>query len=417
MRSFMLVLSRFFLIGRRFQNFLIVLGLLLTAGLAQSTVFAADSDQSKANLPPIAFAARVIGDSNRARLIVDFDKDVIHDAYVLDNPKRIIVDLPETVFSLDGELKRLPKSLVSDLRYGTVALGRSRIILELAKPVMIESHRVKQILDENRYRLIVDLVKASPAQFAKAVRVNPKKSISQKQAKPSSKKRFTIVIDPGHGGVDGGASGEHKTREKEITLSFAKKLKALLARNKNFIPILTREGDDFIRLTERVEIARKHKADLFISVHADSLRQKEIRGATVYILSNKGSDDISTALAETQNRTDLIAGLSLPEEKPDVSNILIDMTRRETKAFSKRVASLLVKRLEKDVKLINNPLRSADFYVLKAPEIPSVLLELGYLSNNRDETLMRSDEWQSLAALRLFEAIRDFFRERAGVIQ
>ena len=171
----MLVLSRFFLIEQRFLAFLIALSLLFAAGLSQSGVFAADSDQSKVDLPPIAFAARVIGDSNRARLIVDFDKDVVHDAYVLDNPKRIVVDLPQTVFSLAGELKRLPKSLVSDLRYGTVALGRSRIILELAKPVMIENHRVKQVLDEQRYRLIVDLVKANSDQFAKAVRLKPKK--------------------------------------------------------------------------------------------------------------------------------------------------------------------------------------------------------------------------------------------------
>ncbi len=413
----MIVLNRIRAVKTGLRAAALAVGVLCFTTLGQINGAKAAETRAGNAIPPIAFAARVIGDSSRARLIVDFDQDVFQETYLLDNPKRIVVDLPETVFSLDGELKRLPKSLVSNLRYGTIADGRSRIVLELAQPVLIENHRVKELSDDNRFRLIVDLVKATQEQFSSSVRppVRPKSALNEN--KSASKKQYVIVIDPGHGGIDGGASGSQKTREKEITLSFAKKLKALLASNKLFKPLLTRDGDEFMRLTERVEKARKYKADLLISVHADSLRQKDIRGATIYTLSKKGSDEISRTLANSQNRTDLIAGLSLPEEKPDVSNILIDMTRRETKVFSERFASVVVRALKDDIKLIKNPLRSADFYVLKAPEIPSILLELGYLSNRRDEALMRSDEWQSIAVHNVYDAIREFFDVRVGTLQ
>lgn len=389
-----------------------MLFLSILAGIALAyPQIAAQANETNA-LPPIAYAARVIGDTARSRLIVDFDKKVSHEAYLLDNPKRIVVDLPETVFSLDGELERLPKSLVSNLRYGLIAPGKSRLVLELADAVTIENHLVRELTAEGRHRLIVDMVKATDKQFAAMVRRSDEVSSGDNQARNQNQGPIIVVIDPGHGGIDGGATGANKTVEKDITLNFAKKLRARFADDEAFKILLTREEDTFMGLRDRLAFAREKKADLLISVHADSLKQKFIRGATVYTLSAQGSDELSIVLARKQNRADLIAGLELPTVESDVSDIFIDMTRQETKVFSKQFADIVVKKMRNKIKLINNPHRSADFFVLKAPEVPSILLELGYLSNKEDESLMTSPKWQGLAVKKTADAIREFFKPR-----
>ena len=359
--------------------------------------------------PAIAFAARVVGDENRARLIVDFNRTVEHDVYVQDGPDRIFIDLPETLFSLSDEAKQMPSSAILAMRFGRVSEGQSRIILDLNDAVKIEKHSLKPISGGNRHRLIVDLVKSSRLAFTKSVRPPKLTKIKLPEVEP---RQFKIVLDPGHGGIDGGASGRKGAKEKNITLEFALRLKEALENNPAFSVGLTREGDDFVALKERVSLARQKKADLMISIHADSLNQTRIRGATVYTLSEEGSDDLSRALARKQNRADLIAGLSLPAEKPKVADILIDLMRRESEAFSVRAARLLISHMQNDIKLIRNPHRSADFFVLKAPEVPSILLELGYLSNKMDEKLMQSQVWQAKAVARTKEAIEAFFAPR-----
>ena len=373
-------------------------------------------DRSSANVDgqgPIAFAARVIGDANRGRLLIDFDKALDYEVYLLDEPKRVVIDMSETVFSLEGEVANLPRSLIKAFRYGSIGEGRSRVVLELLGPAEISSHRIKEISAEARHRLFVDFKATNSSRFVKLARKqtqDEQPKIISKKAKP--RETFNIVLDPGHGGIDGGAAGEKQTIEKNVTLEFALQLRELLAQTESFNVIMTRDKDEFLGLTKRLEIARESKADLFLSIHADSLAQKSIRGATVYTLSEKGSDRISRMLAKRQNRTDLIAGLKLPEVKPQVSDIFIDMTRRETEVFSNQFAGLLVQRMRDGIKLIRNPHRSADFFVLKAPEVPSVLLELGYLSNPEDEALMGSKEWQTLAVQRTHDAIIDFFAIR-----
>ena len=359
--------------------------------------------------PAISFAARLVGDDKRARLIVDFNRDVDHDSFLLNNPRRLIVDLPSTLFSLGEEARRVPTSLAKSIRFLPVMGEGSRIELLLNGPVRIETSRVKPVSGGLRHRLLVDMVKTDEDEFASLVR-KEKLPVVREDDKP--KKSFVLVLDPGHGGIDGGATGRQGTLEKQITLSFAQKLKAQLERDKHIKVLMTRSDDRFLRLQERMETARDAKAALFISIHADSLRQRSIRGATIYTLSERGSDEVSRSLARKQNRADLIAGLELPVLKPRVTDILIDLTRRESEAFSIRFAELMVRHLGDDIRLIRNPHRSADFFVLKAPEVPSILLELGYLSNAQDESLMRSAKWQTLAASRAADAIRSFFSPR-----
>ncbi|MEO1397387.1 MAG: N-acetylmuramoyl-L-alanine amidase [Pseudomonadota bacterium] len=366
--------------------------------------------------PAVAFAARIVGDENRLRLIMDFDRAVEQSTYLLSDPSRLIVDVSRTVFSL-GKTDLPPKSFVETIRYGAMSPEQSRVVLSLAEPVRVERTALTALPGRKHHRLIVDLVKTDRKTFLAAVQKAPKVVRSRRTERrlpPKRKKaeKLTIVLDPGHGGKDGGAVGSRKTAEKDVVLKFAKKLRARLAAHPRFEVLMTRESDKFLSLTQRVEFARSNSADLLLSIHADSLRQRYIRGATIYTLSDRGTDEVSRALANDQNRADMVAGLALPEQKPIVTDILIDLTRRETEVFSRRFASILVKRFQDEIRLLKNPHRSADFFVLKAPEIPSVLLELGYLSNSDDEKLMRDDKWHDRAAEQTSDAVQRFFAPR-----
>lgn len=367
----------------------------------------------------VAYAARLVGDKNRARLIVDFDSSVSYKASVIKDPNRVVINLSRTVFSLNKDATDVPDSVVEAFRFGAIDPRTSRIVLSLSSPALIDSQKLKSLNDRGRHRLIVDLVSVDSEKFDKVAVEEAKAPAVTKVVKPKpepnenrSKRKFLIVLDPGHGGIDYGAGGRRGTQEKDVTLGFAMQLAAQLRENPSYEVTMTRHDDNFVSLTQRLEFARAEKADLFISIHADSLRQRNIRGATVYTLSKKGSDSLARSLAHKQNRTDLIAGLALPKLEAPVSDILIDLTRRETKSFSTRFAQAIVRSMRKGVRLIRNPHRSADFFVLKAPEVPSVLLELGYLSNKRDEKLLSSKKWQRMVAGRITLAIDNFFAPR-----
>jgi N-acetylmuramoyl-L-alanine amidase len=230
---------------------------------------------------------------------------------------------------------------------------------------------------------------------------------------PVASGRPVVVIDPGHGGIDSGALGEDGLLEKDVTLEFGRALAAEIRKNGRLEPVLTRDGDSFLSLGERVEVAHRHKAELFISIHADSVRQDYVRGATVYTLSDDASDDLAAALAERENRSDILAGLALEKQDEEDADILFDLARRETRNFSVRFAQALVEDIDGTIPLNSNPLRRAAFKVLKAPDVPSVLLELGYLSNAEDEALFLAESWPQKEAAAVAAAIEEFFAGKA----
>ncbi len=359
--------------------------------------------------PAIAYAARVLGDAKRTRLIVDFDRPVEHDVYLMENPRRLVVDVDRTVFSLPDDTLPAKKSLVSSMRYGLSAPDQSRLELELSGPVSVETVSLSGQGDVAKQRLIIDLLQSNEAAFIEAVR--KPKPVAPVVEGPQ--KQFKIMLDPGHGGADGGARGAGGVAEKIITLAFAEKLRAIIKQHPRVDVFMTRDSDEFVSLRRRLEAIRASEADLMISIHADSLRQKRIRGATVYTLSEDGSDTLSRLLARKQNRSDLIAGLHLPDMRDDATDILIDLTRRETEQFSVAFADNLVVTLKNVTRMINNPHRSANFHVLKAPEIPSVLLELGYLSNPKDEAQLADGTWQASAANAVAEEVLRFLMPAA----
>lgn len=233
--------------------------------------------------------------------------------------------------------------------------------------------------------------------------------IPAKPPVPGAVNKRVIIIDPGHGGVDPGAIGLSGIYEKHITLAAARELKTHLERTGRFTVHLTRDRDIFIRLRGRIERARAHNADMFISLHADTIRSKSVRGLSVYTLSENASDKEAAALAERENKADLIAGIDLTHESAEVTNILIDLAQRETMNQSARLAAVLVDELGDRVKVLRNPHRFAGFAVLKAPDIPSVLIELGFLSNKDDERALRSKQHRKRVAQSIVAAVDRYF--------
>ncbi|WP_412177222.1 N-acetylmuramoyl-L-alanine amidase [Mesorhizobium sp. ZC-5] len=378
----------------------------------------------RASAAPLeAKAYKMAGDATHMRIVMQFDREPDPRWFLLRGPHRLVIDLPETNFSVDArELKA--RGLVAGVRFGNVGEGRSRLILSAKGPFAVERVEVLENEKSEGYRLVADIAASSERVFDEALAEQTQTTGSTQATKKTDRlgqmapraagKRFTIVIDPGHGGIDGGAEGVNGAVEKSVTLAFATELKKKLEQTGPYNVFLTREKDEFLRLDERVRIARQHEADLFISIHADTIRLKGIRGATVYTVSDKASDAEAAALAVRENLSDELAGIEIEEENHEVADILVDLIRRETHTFSMRFARSLVGELSTAVELINNPHRSAGFKVLRAPDVPSVLVELGYLSNAKDEAQLLDPDWRGKAAERISAAVELFATERTG---
>lgn len=367
-----------------------------------------------------ALTYQAAGDELRTRVVINFDREPDISTMLLEHPHRLVVDMPKTVFAFDKKSVE-PRGLVEDVRYGMLDAARSRLIFSLKGPFAVE--RIDVIKNDNSpgYRLVADLVASSDRKFAEDLKTQNATTASTETtpkvdrlaaAAPDqvskAPKPFTVVIDPGHGGIDSGAESASGIMEKNVTLMFAQQLRDELAKIPGLRIELTRSDDTFLRLTERVRVARQYEADLFISLHADTINRRSIRGATVYTVSDKASDAESRAMADRENRADAVAGITFDNEAPEIADILMDLTRRETHTFSLSFAKTVVKSLKKDVNMINNPHRFAGFQVLRAPDVPSVLVEIGYLSNAEDEKLMLDPAWRTHVATRLATAVGEF---------
>lgn len=369
---------------------------------------------------------RMAGDAARMRIVVNFDRDPEFRWFAMKGPHRLVIDMPEAGFFI-GEADVAPRGMAAAVDYGNLGQGRSRIIVSFDGPFAVE--RIDMLANEadDGFRLVADIVAASEAEFDRAMaeqvevtastRTTPK---TDRLGNPAAvgERRFRVVVDAGHGGADTGAEGGAGTLEKTITLAFALELKKELEESGRYDVFLTRDRDLFLRLDERVRIARQHGADLLISIHADAIRLKNVRGATVYTVSDKASDAEAAAKAIRENLSDQIDGIAVEEEHLEVADILADLIRRETQSFSIRFARSLVDRLSPAIRMIpTNPHRFAGFRVLRAPDVPSILLELGYLSNVEDEALLRDAGWRATAAREIIAAIDVFAAARQGAKQ
>ncbi|MEV4606678.1 N-acetylmuramoyl-L-alanine amidase [Neorhizobium sp. LMR1-1-1.1] len=383
--------------------------------LAILALFPVSTASYASQQPILAFSARVAGDDARTRVVIDFEQKPEFVIHYVDSPERIIVDLSASAFGFPAA-DLAPRGLFKDIRYGTMGSDSARMVFTVNRPVKLVMAEVQKN-EERGFRLVLDAEMTSKEQFAEILKSqdwNTSAAVPPQDVGPVIEDGvFTVAVDAGHGGIDAGASGATtKTPEKTVTLDFARLLAERLNKVEGVKAFLTREDDTFLSLSQRVTIARQKHADLFISLHADTLAQKDIRGATVYTLSDKASDRMAENLAVRENLSDQLAGFSIESGPPEVADILLDLTRRETQAFSVALADNVVKSFEGQVGLINNPHRQANFQVLRAPDIPSVLLEMGFLSNPEDEKLLLDEAWRARVARLVADAV-DRYRRRS----
>jgi N-acetylmuramoyl-L-alanine amidase len=401
--------------GRIIVAFCLVL-LLAISSASSSVANAADA-------PLVAKGYKMAGDATEMRIVMDFDREPDVKWFLLRGPNRLVIDLANTRFAINAkDLKA--HGLVRGVRLGALGEGVSRLILTGKGPFAVDKLDVLKNEDGTGYRIAIDISAASAREFDAALANQALTTGSTVSTDKGARvgtgpvsnpgHRFTVVIDPGHGGIDGGAEGLNGTIEKNVTLAFATELRDKLAAVGNYDVFMTRDTDEFLRLDDRVRIARQHEADLLISIHADTISVKGIRGATVYTVSDKASDPEAQALADRENLSDQFAGMEIKNDSKEVTDILIDLIRRETHNFSMSFAHTLVGQLSTSVGLINNPQRSAGFKVLKAPDVPSVLVELGYLSNAKDEAQLLNADWRGKAAQSITNAVALFASAKTG---
>ncbi|MEP9353660.1 N-acetylmuramoyl-L-alanine amidase [Xanthobacter sp. KR7-65] len=369
----------------------------------------------------MAREARLAGDAQRTRLILDLDRATEFRAFTLANPPRVILDLSDVTFALKPDAAQLKRGLVAAYRFGVFAPGKARMVLEVTGPVAIDKAFVLEALDDQPARLVVDLVKTDPEAFARSIASAAEQRTGLPATPvtpaPAGDGRPVVVIDPGHGGIDSGTSGYSAFVEKTLVLETALALRDRLEKSGNYRVVLTRSTDTFVPLGERVRIARANRADLFLSLHADALARGDgqARGASVYTLSETASDADAAHLAEKENKADLIAGVDLTDETDEVAGILVDLAQRETRNFSAWFARTLVGSMKSATRMHRSPLKSAGFRVLRAHDVPSVLVELGYMSSPDDLKQLASEAGRDRMAEAIAAGVTDFFaRKSAG---
>ncbi len=466
---------------------------------------------------PVASSLTIENDEAAAVLTTSLTYAVPFNVYVLSSPYRVMIDLPDVDFRLKGRVRNRSGDLVRAVRYGRMAPGKARIVLEVDGPVLIRRSYALHPQGARPARLVVELVRTDEGTFRALLAAvggngakggedggraasdtrplragdpvpedlpvitqayrrlvemaatgeepraptsiedlledtpvtfgmplsrtenarNRKKDAGKahpervkekgKRAKragtkkkggtaaASAPRRPLIVIDPGHGGKDPGAIGYRKHREKDLVLAFARTLAAKLRATGRYRVLMTRNGDTFLTLRERVRFARRHDAALFISVHADKFRTRSAHGAAIYTLSEKASDEEAAELARKENAADVINGVDLGADSEEIRGILIDLTMRETKNHSIWLARNLASQMRRVTKVRPRPVRSADFRVLRNPEVPAVLVEIGYVSNTKDVRNMLSTRWRERTAAAMVKAVNRYFTSRLAM--
>jgi N-acetylmuramoyl-L-alanine amidase len=341
---------------------------------------------------------RLGGNAENTRLVLDVGTAPGHATFNLADPYRIVFDFPELDWQVASEKMPAPTGLIRGMRAGLFRPGTYRLVLDLSGPAEVARVLKLPPQDGHGWRFVADLRPAKVSEPA----------LTDRQRRAEGPKPV-IVLDPGHGGVDPGAIGINGTYEKHLTLAMARQLKARLEKGGRFRVVLTRDRDIFISLRERVALARRAKGDLFVSLHADSNPNRYTRGLSIYTLSEKASDKEAGLLADKENKADIISGMDFSEESPEVTGILIDLAQRESMNLSAQFASLAVGELGRQVRTLDNTHRFAGFAVLKAPDIPSVLVEMGYLSNDDEVRLLQQAAYRDKLADAMAHAMDRYF--------
>jgi N-acetylmuramoyl-L-alanine amidase len=370
---------------------------------------------------PVASEARLAGDDKQTRLVIDLTRKIDVRAFTIADPYRVVIDIPQVNFQFPAKTGEHGRGIVKAFRFGLVMKGRSRIVIDVTGPVRVARAFVVDPAEGQPARLVVDLAPVDRETFLRAAAIDNRLPKApdltpphEDVVKAPGDARPMIVIDPGHGGIDNGTHAPSGEQEKDLVLRFASMLREKLDKTGKYRVAMTRGDDTFVPLSDRVRFARGQGAQLFISIHCDALARGEgsADGATIYTVSDKASDAEAQRLADAENRADIIAGVNLAAEPDDIADILIDLAQRETKTFSASFARLVATEFKSATRLHKSPLRSAGFRVLKAPDIPSVLIELGYVTNPADLKQLVSDQWRSRTSDAVAQAVHTYFTTR-----
>jgi len=348
-----------------------------------------------------------------ASLVIDLSEEVRAHVSAMLEPRRLLLDFSGVRFHAPSVKVLERDGLIRDLRFGAFMAGQGRIVLDLGRPAQVLEQTFVPLAGGGA-RLVV-LFKATTQDLFQNLARPPTDDLitGTVDGKASPSSLPLIMLDPGHGGIDTGATGPSGETEKAIVLQFALALKERLEAGGKARVQMTRSTDVFVPLRDRVRMARQAKAQLFISLHADALPDEEnVRGASIYVLSERATDERSARLADKENRADLIGGIDAKDDQDEVADILFDLARRESRAFSNQFARQLATTLPKATRMHKTPLRGAAFRVLRAPDVPSVLIELGYLTTVEDAKLMQTEEWRRETTNAAAEAIERFIAER-----
>jgi len=354
---------------------------------------------------PAVVGVRIGEHPDRTRFVLDLTEKAQFRVFTLGRPYRVVIDFPEIDWRLPFEANAKGRGVVERYRFGLFRPGTFRVVLDVRSPVKVREAYVMDPRGGGYYRFVLDLARVDARQFEAALRANPPPAFAPRgprveppplgQQRRRADGKRVVVLDPGHGGIDPGTIGRGGTHEKRLTLSFAVELKRRMEKTGRYHVVLTRDRDVFLELRERIAAARDAGGEIFLSLHADSIADKKVRGVSVYTLSETASDAEAEALATKENKADVIAGVDLSHNSTEVNSILIDLAQRETMNNSGKYAQMLIDELRDDVALLRRTHRFAGFAVLKAPDVPSVLVELGYLSNGKEEKLLRRSRYRA----------------------
>ena len=342
---------------------------------------------------------------DHTRVVFDMTGEFEHNLFTLENPYRVVIDLIDTRKSEAIAVSRKTTNLLTGLRSANRTNGRLRVVLDLQGKVRPRSFELKPD-GKSGHRLVVDL---------HATNLSPTPIKTSQQERSQRKEHFVIAIDPGHGGRDPGAIGKKGTREKDIALAVGKKMKTLVNRTPGYKAILTRDADRYVSLRNRVKKAREVEADIFVSLHADAFSKSHVKGASVYALSLSGaSSEAARWAAKKENASDLIGGISLDDKDDLIASVLLDLSQTATIQDSLELGSDVLSQIGKVSRLNNKKVQQAGFAVLKAPDMPSILIETAFLSNPAEEQKLRSPKHQQKLAKAVFSGIRSHLKNRQG---
>ena len=340
---------------------------------------------------------------DNTRVVFDVSGPVEHRLFTLKNPNRLVIDLSNAGIAAKAKDMSARGGIVKNLRSGPRNKKDLRLVLDLNGPVKPKSFVLKPN-EKYGHRLVIDLFEPDSAakQVAKKVQTAPK---------PAKLRDLVIAIDAGHGGEDSGARGKRGTHEKDVVLAIARRLAKLVEKEPGMRPVLIRDGDYYIGLRKRIEKARKHRADLFISIHADAFRDRRVQGSSVFVISRRGaSSEMARWLAARENAADLVGGVSLDDKDDLLAEVLLDLAQTATQEASSEVAKEVLAEMKRVGKVHKKRVQHAGFVVLKSPDIPSLLIETAYISNPAEEKKLKSSRHQQKVAAAIMKGVRSYFR-------